>query len=145
MDPNLFHIDWPQLLEVLAALVVLSFVVERGLSLIFEHKYFVKRLSSVGIKEPIAFAAALLICNRWDFDVVSVLMRSETTSFLGQIITAAVVAGGSKASIKLFQDVLGVKSTAEQQKSEINEAAKLAAADVAARHAAADAATRRSA
>jgi len=29
-------------------------------------------------------------------------------SFLGQVLTAAVIAGGRKASIKLFQEVAGV-------------------------------------
>ena len=115
MDPNLFHIDWEQLLEVLTALIVLSFVVERALSIVFEHKLFVRMFRDRGFKEPIAFALSFLICWRWDFDIVSVLMTSETTSLLGQAITAAVIAGGSKASIKLFHDVWNVKSNAEQK------------------------------
>jgi hypothetical protein len=121
MDPNLFHIDWSQLLEVLSALVVLSFVIERGLSIVFEHKLFVKNFANSGIKEVIAFGVALLICWKWDFDIVSVVLTSETTSLLGQVITAAVLAGGSKASIKLFHDVLDVKSTAEDRRQQVAE------------------------
>ena len=103
MDPNLFHIDWPQLVEVLAAVVVLSFVVERALAIIFEHRLFVANLDEKGVKEPIAFAVSFFICFHWHFDVVSVVLTSETTSLIGQILTAAVIAGGSKASLKLFQ------------------------------------------
>lgn len=112
MDPNLFRVDWPQLLEVLAAVVVLSFVVERVLSLVFEHRWYIAKCKGRGFKEPIAYALSLLICVYWDFDVVSVLMTSETTSFVGQAITGGVIAGGSKGSIKLFHDVLGARSTA---------------------------------
>lgn len=112
MDPNLFRIDWPQLLEVLAALVVLSFVVERVLALIFEHRLYVKILDEKGLKEPIAFVVALVVCVNWDFDVVSVLLTAESTSLIGQIITAGVIAGGSKASVKLFHDVMNVRSAA---------------------------------
>ena len=112
MDPNLFHIDWPQLLEVLAAVVVLAFVVERVLSLIFEHRLYVDHLEAKGFKELIAFVVSLLVCIYWDFDIISVVLTSETTSIIGQIITAGVIAGGSKASMKLFHDVMNVKSIA---------------------------------
>ena len=112
MDPNLFHIDWPQLLEVLAAVVVLAFVVERVLSLIFEHRLYVDHLEAKGFKELIAFVVSLLVCIYWDFDIISVVLTSETTSIIGQIITAGVIAGGSKASMKLFHDVMKIKSIA---------------------------------
>jgi hypothetical protein len=39
MDPNLFHIDLERLFEVLMAIVVLSFFVERALSLLFGHRW----------------------------------------------------------------------------------------------------------
>lgn len=112
MDPNLFHVDWEQLFEVLAAVVVLSFVVERGLALIFEHRWYVNRFDEMGLKAPIAFVIALLICWGWDFDLVSVVLTSDDTSFFGIFLTAAVVAGGSKASLKLFKDIMGVQSEA---------------------------------
>jgi hypothetical protein len=31
MDPNLFHLDWERLAEVLAAVVVMAFLIERAL------------------------------------------------------------------------------------------------------------------
>lgn len=38
MDPALFRIDWEVLAEVLATIIVLSFFVERALSIVFEHR-----------------------------------------------------------------------------------------------------------
>lgn len=113
MDPNLFHVDWSQLMEVLAAIVVLSFIVERALAIVFENEFYIDRFGRLKIKELIAFGVAFFICYSWQFDVLSVLLRGERMTLVGQAITAAVVAGGSKASIKLFQDIMGVKSTAE--------------------------------
>lgn len=47
-DPSLFRIDWEVLAEVLAAIIVLSFFIERALSLLFEHRFFVKSLAQRG-------------------------------------------------------------------------------------------------
>ncbi len=114
MDPNLFHLDWDRTIEVLAAIVVLSFFVERALALLFEHKWFVARFRNRGLKEPISFLVAFVVCNRWSFDAVSMVILSDRVSLAGILLTAGVVAGGSKASVKLFHDVLDVRSTAER-------------------------------
>ena len=118
MDPNLFRIDGEQLFEVLVAIVVLSFFVERALAIVFENRWFVERLAGKGLKEVIAFGLALAICRSWDFDAVSVVILAGKTNALGHAITAAVVAGGSKASIMLFQDVFGAVSSAQKAKLE---------------------------
>jgi hypothetical protein len=113
MDPNLFHVEWPQLMEVLAAIVVLAFVTERALALMFEHQLYTEYLAKFQLKELISFSLAFAICWYWHFDIVSVLLRGEQMSLLGEAVTAGVIAGGSKASLKLFRDVLGVRSSAE--------------------------------
>mgnify|MGYP006280759889 FL=1 len=46
MDPNLFHIDFEQLMEVLLTIIVLSFLVERALSILFESRTFIERTES---------------------------------------------------------------------------------------------------
>jgi hypothetical protein len=43
------------------------------------------------------------------------VFHADETTWWGYLVTAAVVAGGSKASIKLFHDLLQVKSTAQRQ------------------------------
>lgn len=110
MDPNLFHIDGERLVEVLFTIVVLSFLVERALSILFESRFFIDRFEKKSLKELIGFATSALICWQWNFDALSILLVQETTSVYGAIITGAVIAGGSKASLKLFRDILGIAS-----------------------------------
>ena len=115
MDPNLFHLDWERTFEVLSAVVILSFIVERGLALIFEHRLYVEKAAGKGLKEAVSFLLSLGICVYWEFDALSMIILAEQTSFPGYIVTAGVIAGGSKASVKLFRDILGFQSTAYQQ------------------------------
>ena len=112
MDPNLFHLDWDRTFEALGGIVVLAFLLERSLALFFENRRLVRRLEGQGVKELIAFVVALAVCVRWRFDAVSIIVLSEHTTYLGEAITAGVIAGGSKASVKLFRDVLGFRSSA---------------------------------
>lgn len=119
MDPNLFHLDWERTFEVLATIVVLSIFVERALALIFEQRWFVeaykRSLRGKGIKELISFTVSFLTCLHWNFDSVSMILLTEKVNIFGQILTATVIAGGSKGSIKLFRDVLGFKSQAYKE------------------------------
>jgi len=119
MDPNLFHLDWERTFEVVAAVVVLSLLVERALAPLFEHRAFIRRFDKRGVKEPLAFLVALAVCLYWEFDAVSMVILRPKVSLAGEVLTAAIVAGGSKGSVKLFRDVLGFKSTAyaEYEKS----------------------------
>ena len=114
MDPALFRMDWDVVAEVLTTIIVLSFFVERALSLLFEHRYFVDSLNSKGIKEPIAFAVSYFVVATWQFDALSIILHGDETTIPGYLITAAIISGGSKASLKLFQDVFGAKSKAAQ-------------------------------
>ncbi len=118
MDPNLFRMDWEQVGEVLAAVVVLSFIVERALSPLFESNWFVDKLGKKTVKEPIALALSLLVCWYWKLDLLGVVLHGERTRFIGVLITAAVVAGGSKGSLKLFRDVLGIENERAKIKRE---------------------------
>lgn len=71
------------------------------------------------LKELLGFVLALVICKAWDFDAVSIILLSEHTRLIGVVVTAAIVAGGSKGSIALFQDVLGIMSSAVKEKKEL--------------------------
>lgn len=112
MDPALFRIDWEVLAEVLVAIIVLSFFIERALSIVFEHRLYLKYLKDTGVKEPVALALSLAVVSTWNFDAMAVILQAEQNSWWGYFITAAIVAGGSKASIKLFHDILNMKSQA---------------------------------
>jgi len=125
MDPNLFHLDWERVGEVLVGVVILAFLVERALSVLFESRFFINRFKEKSLKELIAFVVAVLACWYWDFDAVSMIFLKEKVTLLGMVITGGVVAGGSKGAIKLFRDVMGFKSTAQKIKEAKDEADKL--------------------
>lgn len=116
MDPNLFFIDWSKLTEVLVMIVVLSFFVERSLSPLFESRAYIDRFRGKSLKEVIAFGVSALVCWYWDFDAFSVIMTREKTTVFGAILTGAIIAGGSKASIKLFRDLMEFRSTSEEHR-----------------------------
>ncbi|MFC1530059.1 hypothetical protein ACFL6R_05015 [Gemmatimonadota bacterium] len=141
MDPNLFHLDWARTAEVLAAVVILSALIERSLSVLFEWRHFIDwnekttntgTKTNKGWKEPIAFAMSLFICIVWDFDAVSMIILSDHTTLLGEIVTAGILAGGSKGSLALFRTYLGIKSTYQEDKDAEKEKAKKEAEEAAA-------------
>ncbi len=130
LDPNLFHIDWEQTSEVLICIVVLAFLVERALALIFESQLYIKSLGKYNLKELITLGTCFLIVSLWSLDALSIILHGEKITFIGRFITAAVIAGGSKASLKLFRDVMGVEN--EQAKVDREARAATARAAVAA-------------
>lgn len=107
-DPNLFSLDWARTSEVLAALVVFSFLLERALSILFESRIFEKLLKGKGYKEWIAFIVASLACIFWEFDAISMIFLKSSVTYQGAILTGAIIAGGSKGSVKLFREVMGI-------------------------------------
>ena len=71
MDPNLFHIDYERLFEVLLTVVVLSMIGERTLSLLFESRPFIRRTENAhGLRELISFIASVAVCIYWQFDAI---------------------------------------------------------------------------
>lgn len=126
MDPNLFHIDYERLMEVLVTIVILSMIIERALSVLFESKWFIdlsERKQLTVAKEVISFIVSAGVCIVWQFDAISVLVVSTDHMTLpGMVITGAVIAGGSKGSVKLFRDVLGFMSSAEKEKDAVRKA-----------------------
>ena len=129
MNPSQFHVDWDRATEMLVAVVILSMLVERSLSVVFESRLFLdSKADRKGAKEVIALIVSFAVCRYWDFDAVSALLPAERTHLGGHFITAGVIAGGSKGSIKLFRDVLGFRSSAVAEKEEAKAVAKAAAA-----------------
>jgi len=118
MDPNLFHLDWERVGEALTTIIVLSFLLERALSIVFQHRLYINKLDKKGFKEIIAFIVSFVICWKWQFDAVSMILLSDTSTHMGEFVTAAVISGGSKGSIKLFVDIMGWKSSALKAKEE---------------------------
>ena len=118
MDPNLFHLDWERTAEVLVAIIVLAFLIERALAVLFESRFFMNRWKERSLKELIAFVVSALACWYWDFDAISMIFLKEKVTILGMVITGGIVAGGSKASIRLFRDLMKIKSTAQLEREQ---------------------------
>lgn len=118
MDPNLFHINYERLVEVLITIVIFSFFIERALSVFFESGIFInKTKGKKGVKEMISLVVSITVCWVWDFDAITIILVSnDHMTYGGIIITGAIVAGGSKASIALFRDVMGFMSNAEKKR-----------------------------
>ena len=118
LDPNQFSAPWDVAFEVLAFIIILSFIIERVLSLLFESRAFLKyrkkqlELDMSPHKEMIAFLLSALTCWLYDIDLVAILMSHAYTSVFGILLTAGIVAGGSKGAVKLFREILGFKSGA---------------------------------
>jgi hypothetical protein len=114
VDPNLFRVDWEQTGEVLAMIVVLAFLVERALAVVFESKIYIETVGKAPLKEVITFVVCFMICYLWSFDALSVVLHGDKLTLIGRAVTALVIAGGSKASLKLFRDIMGIEN--EQSK-----------------------------
>ena len=123
MDPNLFFLDIEKLFEVLLMIVVFSFFIERALSVIFESRWFIKMYDAdekrKGLKEIVALIVSIAVCIFWKLDAFSIIMVSHSEMQIsGYILTGAVVAGGSKASIGLFRGLMGFMSHAEEERED---------------------------
>ncbi|MGQ0720400.1 MAG: hypothetical protein ACT4PE_02375 [Candidatus Eiseniibacteriota bacterium] len=126
IDPNFIHLDWERSIDAIALVALVAILVERALSLLFESRLYIERLDRDGLKETIALALSVATCRFWDLDVVSMIVLTKPqTQLWGYLITGAVVAGGSKGSQKLFQDLLDLQSSAFRARYSI-QAAKAA-------------------
>ena len=119
MDPNLIHVDWERTAEALTLIVIFSFIVERALALVFEQDWFIKRFDRSGVKELIAAVVSIAAVSFWKVDAVGMIALTSKTSIPGYVLTGLVVAGGSKASIKLFRDLMNFQSTASRVRNRL--------------------------
>lgn len=94
--------------------VLIAMLVERALSLVFEadpiENVLKRRFSGYAMKEVIALGVSWLAVSQSQLDMLAVIrMAAPNDGFwsVGYFLTAAVVAGGSKGAMILFQDVLG--------------------------------------
>ena len=103
MDPNLFHIDFAIVSEVIISIMLLALMLERALAVIFENRWFMQhfvyritrardlpdfdpasgmdpdKLIEVqprfgALKELITVTVCLSVCIYWKFDAFSILM-----------------------------------------------------------------------
>lgn len=128
MDPNFIHLDWERSFDAIMLVALVAIIIERALSVIFQSRIYIEYIHKDGLKEVIAVAVSIAVCVYWQLDAVGMIILTETTTIPGYIVTGALVAGGSKGSVRLFQDFFNLQSTAFRMRHTL-QAAK-AAADV---------------
>ena len=109
-----------QILESLGQVLLLAILLERAFSVLFESHYYITTLARWHIKEFIAFGASLYVCYFWQLDLISVITAKDQPSIAGIVLTAAVMTGCTKASTKLFRDVLAIGSQASRQRRQVD-------------------------
>ena len=88
--------------------------------MIFDYRWYKQKLAGIGLKVPISFITAWIICYHYKFDVLCKLFEPEKSSNMGVFLTAAIAAGGSAGAIKLFQGVLKFNKEAQDGLKEAN-------------------------
>ena len=114
MDPSKFGVDVDVVGQLILAIGVIAIFVERALSILFGWRVFIDKAKDRGLKEPIAFLFSGFVVWTYGLDAMAVLLKQGDSTWIGLLVTTGIVAGGSKGSIKLFQDVLGWKSRKER-------------------------------
>lgn len=102
--------DWTVLVKILWFVTVLALLVERALSLVFEHRLWTaleRDFTGTGLKEVVATGLCWSLCRTAQFDAFGIMFSRPPSTF-GLLLTAGMIAGGSKGMLKLMRDVLGV-------------------------------------
>jgi len=110
--------NYDDFLKAVVLIVLLAVFLERALALVFEHDIWqAMEAASKGkkwgvgmLKEPIALGCAWQMCTWAGFDALAALFPDRPSTHFSHLLTAMVIAGGSKGAMKLFQDVLGIKN-----------------------------------
>jgi len=102
----------------LVRLTLLALFLERALALVFESKPWVKLFDGKGLSPFVAFAVAFSLCTRWQVDSVGAIAaagRAEAVySVGGAVITAMILAGGSKLVMGLWRTVRSIQAGAQR-------------------------------
>lgn len=99
--------------EQLLLLVVLAILLEQGLSVIFNYRWFLVFFDGQGVKTPVAVLVAYLFIEAFDINSVNEILAAfvdvqtlagrEPMQWPGQVVTALIVAGGSSLVFRLFE------------------------------------------
>jgi hypothetical protein len=121
MQPDFFEADYTQLTEAIFVVILLSFIIERVLSVIFEHELYKKYLDGKGLSAAIAVVLSFFVCRQFHFDLPAIMFKTPETSFLGILLTAMLISGGSKGTMQLmnfFIEALKLRASAFQAQNE---------------------------
>ena len=114
--------EWDLVTQALIKVVILAFLVERALAVVFDMEKVEPFLKRKDLKPTIAIVVSVLACFLLKIDAISplgdkgaFLANDSAVKWLGYLLTGLVVAGGSVGAIKLFQDILGFRRSSRDQ------------------------------
>lgn len=108
---DIINVDGSEMFKILWFITALAFMIERALAVVFEHRVWLalrEEFHLKGAKEIIAILVAFALCFWANFDAIA-LMFGKQPGTPGLVLTALIIAGGSKGAVKLMQEVLGIK------------------------------------
>src|SRR5262245_40101672 len=107
--------QWDPIIADLLKVVLLAFLIERALAVVFEWNVIEAYMERFDLKPVIAALLSIALCYALKLNAVGALgdenspLQSKQYDWLGFVLTGLVVAGGSAGAVKLFQDVLGFR------------------------------------
>jgi len=115
------------LTEGLVLIVVLAFLIERALAIVFDWSPFERRFGKSDLKTPIALAVSIAVAAALNFKLFGIVARECQScglspgipGWIDVVLTGAIIAGGSAAAVKLVQDVLGINKVLRDEKREV--------------------------
>jgi hypothetical protein len=119
MNQGTIAVNGDEVFKIVWVITVLAFMIERALAILFEHRLWIKledKWGIKGLKELVAIALAYNLCAWASFDALALMFHKES-SWHSVLITALVVAGGSKGAVKLMQGYLGIKKAGNRRVS----------------------------
>lgn len=103
-------------MAVVVAVAILAVFVERGLSLVFEHPWWLATADHIkGLKEIVALGVCYGVVKYLGFDAIAMVAGHPAAHTAGLWITAATIAGGTKGSAKLFVGMWDIQSNAARR------------------------------
>jgi hypothetical protein len=105
--------------KALFTLFVLAVLVESALALLFRWRPYLDYVNSRGLNALIAFGVSMVLVSAFSLDITTTLMNLYTganfaSGLMGQILTAAVIAGGS-AGVNTLLRALGFREIVQPE------------------------------
>ena len=117
--------QWSHFDDALLYLILCSFVVERALAVLYETEFYIRNFSYYeNVKPGFAIIFATIFAGFLDVNLYELLSDGKSASYdwsdprnlVVVTFTGLFLAGGSKPSMKLFRDVMGIQSSAEKHR-----------------------------
>ena len=101
--------------------LVLAVLIERFLVWFYEHTWTDFLTNITGFKSSFAYVISFVVCWERGFDAIYMIYPSAPPSFIGVLITAGTICGGSKVVIEMFKRFASgakeIKTAADDLKS----------------------------